>query len=259
MHDLDPQKRLSKSPEEDTYSLYSLGILLGILAVAFNLVVAIIAAANGAIATHLSLRPPLKESIFEQRLLLCMMSQFFAAVMAEVSLFLLSTNIHDTFFTICVGALFFLCFCTLGHHVWVLLGLDWAKSIFKMSILKTLYIASLFLSTLASTLALGTAYSTVWFTILIYYLTIVCHSLYFSTRLALNLGTIISLPCLSVLWSLVSFGNIFTGGWLSSKLATMVVSVIESALLMHMFMELRKELYRTRQRLKHTRVPTEPF
>jgi len=79
MHDiLDPEPEL-RPGERD--SLYSMGILLGILAVALDLIVALIAAANVAIASHLSLRSPRKKSNFESHfkwhLIFCMVVRSF--------------------------------------------------------------------------------------------------------------------------------------------------------------------------------------
>jgi len=247
MHDLvDAQKLI---PEGDTYSAYSLGILLGILAVALYLVIAIIAAANVAMASHLSLHPPRKEFIFEGRLLFCMMMQFATAVVSGGSLFLLCINIDVAFFPICVGASFISGFCILVYHVWMLFGLDCEK---RMSKVMTLHIASLFLSTLACIFTLIQAsVIVVWFTTLSYYLTIMCHSLFFSTRFTLNhlAGakiTILSLA-LCFLWFLVSALNAISGGWPFIKIVTMVASVFESILLIYMCREPFKERRRQRR------------
>ena len=169
---------------------YSLGILLGILSVALDLVIAIITAANVAIASQLSLHPPRKESTFEGRLLFCMMMQLATAVMSGMSLFLLSFNIGDLFFDLCVGAAFFVGSYILAHHVSQVLhmfGLDWRKLLFQTSKVTILHIASLFLSMLACVSALFQAsIMVVWLTISAYYATLMFDFFFLSKRSSIN-------------------------------------------------------------------------
>jgi len=151
MHDLLDPKKLEISPKGDTYSTYSLGILFGIIAVALNLVAAIIAAANVAIASHLSLHPPRREydveSIFKQRLIFCMITQFAIAIVSGISLLLFSLNI-DSFLGVCVGFFLFHGFLFLVIFVWQSLE-------FNHEMFKGLSTLSVVLSTLAFILAVA--------------------------------------------------------------------------------------------------------
>ena len=72
MNDLLSSPELRPLPREgDSYSLDSLGMMLGIIAVALNLSVAVMAAANAALASYLSLRPEHKAPNIEAHLILC--------------------------------------------------------------------------------------------------------------------------------------------------------------------------------------------
>jgi hypothetical protein len=106
---------------KDIYSTYSLGILLGIVAVALNLTTAVTAAVNAALACHLSLQigQTRKRPNIEARLILCMIVLFGAAVISGGSLVLLSFNI-DVSFAICVGVLFLSGVVIAIYHVYAL-------------------------------------------------------------------------------------------------------------------------------------------
>ena len=171
MHDL---LDIPLLPEGDSYSLYSLGIMLGILAVALNLAVAVMAAVNAALASHLSLQPEQKAPNIEGRLIFCMVMLFSTAIVSGFSLTLLSINI-DPFFTICVGVLFFFGVAISIHHVWVLFGFNWRKYMDQPR--PPLSTLSLILSSLTFMLAVAPPDTTVWFTIPIYYLILTYHLL----------------------------------------------------------------------------------
>ena len=115
---------------------------------ALDLVMATLAAANVAIASHLSLRSPQKESNFEShfesRLIFCMIIQFVVAVFSGCSLFLLSLNISTTF-GYYVGFPFAYGFLLLGYFILQSLGFNPVKRMF-MARLSALSVA---LSTLA--------------------------------------------------------------------------------------------------------------
>jgi len=124
--------KLEVGPGE-RYPPYFMGISLGIFAVALDLVIGIIAAANVAIASHLSLRSPRKESNFEShfewRLIFCMIMQFGVAILSGCSLFLLSLNIN-TPFGYYVGFPFAYGFFLLGHFVLQSFGFNPVKRMF---------------------------------------------------------------------------------------------------------------------------------
>jgi len=130
MNDLLPLLEVQLPPPGDSYSQYSLGILLGILAVALNLAIAVVAAVNAALASHLSLRPEQKDPNIEACLLICMIVLFGTAVISGSSLILLSINI-DFIFTAYVGALFLSGVGISIHHVLELCGFHWLKRMYK--------------------------------------------------------------------------------------------------------------------------------
>ena len=101
MNDLLSSPEFRLLPREGyPYSLDFLGMMLGIIAVALNLSVAVMAAANAALASHLSLQPEQKAPNIEAHLIFCVIVLFGTAVVSGSSLTLLSINI-DPFFTLC--------------------------------------------------------------------------------------------------------------------------------------------------------------
>ena len=126
MNDLLSSPELRLLPREgDSYSLDSLRMMLGIIAVALNLSVAVMAAANAALASHLSLRPEQKTPNIEAHLIFCMIVLFGTAVVSGSSLTLLSINI-DPFFTLFLsGGLVSIL------HALELLGPHWVKRVYK--------------------------------------------------------------------------------------------------------------------------------
>ena len=172
MNDLLASMEFELFPGGDTYSPYSLGILLGILAVALNLAVAVIAAANAALASHLSLHPPQKSLNIEERFIFCMIVLFGIAIVSGTSLILLSINI-DFFFTICVGFLFLSGVGISLYHVLAFFGCEWLGCMYKTP----LPASSLVLSTVAFILAIVRPDGTMWFKIPNYYFTLTYHLL----------------------------------------------------------------------------------
>ena len=137
-----------------------------------NLAVAVIAAVNAALASHLSLHPPQKAHNIEGRLIFCMVVLFGTAIVSGSSLILLASNI-DYFFTTCIG---FLLLSGIGismHHVLALFGFQWLKRLYKTP----LPAASLILSTVAFILALSHPNGTMWITAPNYYFTLTYHLL----------------------------------------------------------------------------------
>jgi len=171
MNDLLSSLKIQLLPEGDSYTLYSLGILLGILAVALNLAVAVIAAVNAALASHFSFQPDQKAPNIEARLVFCVIVMFGTAVVSGFSLILLSSNIN-AFFAICVGALFFSGVGISIHHVLELFPFDRLKPM-KHPIASL----SLFLSSCACMIAISQPDATLWLTIPNYYFTLTYHLL----------------------------------------------------------------------------------
>ena len=172
MNDLLSSLQLRLFPRGGSYSLYSLGILLGIIAVVLNLAVAVMAAVNAALASHLSLRPEQKTPNIEASLILCMVVLFSTAVISGISLILLSINI-DPIFTICVGTLLFSGVGISIFHVLELFGFHWLKRMYKTP----LSVVSLILSTVALILAVSRPDRTIWFIIPNYCFILTYHSL----------------------------------------------------------------------------------
>ena len=170
MHDL---LDIPLLPEGDSYSLYSLGIMLGILAVALNLAVAVMAAVNAALASHFSFQPEQNPPNIEVRLIFCVLVLFGTAVVSGISLILLSININP-FFAFCVGALFFSGVVISIYHVWALFGFNRLKRIGQ----NRLSTFSLLVSSSTCMFAIiGQPDATLWLTIPSYYFTLNYHLL----------------------------------------------------------------------------------
>ena len=170
MNDLQSSSEVPLFSRAVLYNAYSLGILLGILAVALNLSVAVVAAVNAALASHLSLRPEQKAPNIEVRLIFCMIVLFGTAVVSGSSFILLSIYI-DYFFAICVGTLFFSGVGISILHVLELSGFHWLKRMYKTP----LTASSLILSTVAFLLAVLQSTSTTWLIIPSYFFTLIYH------------------------------------------------------------------------------------
>ena len=184
MNDLLSSPELRLLPREgDSYSLDSLRMMLGIIAVALNLSVAVMAAANAALASHLALGPEQKAPNIEAHLIFCMIVLFGTAVVLGSSLTLLSINM-DPFFTLCVGAVFLSGGLFSILHTLELLGPHWVKRVYKTP----LPVSSLILLKMAFIFSVAQRDATIWVTIPGCYAFILC--LYWTacsvTTLALN-------------------------------------------------------------------------
>ncbi|RXW12858.1 hypothetical protein EST38_g12996 [Candolleomyces aberdarensis] len=113
-------------PSRTLYSTFSLGLMLGLLAVALNLTVAAIAAVNAALACHFSLHlPPADHKpSMEARIVFCMLIQFMASGLAGISLVILSLS-FDKAFTIVTAILFFAGIIISAYHLVALFGSQW--------------------------------------------------------------------------------------------------------------------------------------
>jgi hypothetical protein len=174
MNDVLSSLEIQLLAEGDSYSLYSLGIWLGILAVALNLSVAVIAAVHAALASHFSFQPEQKTPNIEAHLIFCVIVLFRTAVVSGISLIFLSININPFFAIRCVGALFF--FSGVGISIYRVLALSAFDWLTRM--LHPLAILSLALSSLACMFAIaGQPDATLWLTIPNYYFTLTYHLL----------------------------------------------------------------------------------
>ena len=136
-----------------------------------DLSVAVMANANAALASHLSLRPEQKAPNIEARLIFCVTVMFGTAIVSGISLILLCIN-FDLFFSICVGALFFSGVWNSIYHVWESFDLP------SLDVCKTpLSASSLFFSTMAFILAVVRPNATTWITIPNYYFILTYHLL----------------------------------------------------------------------------------
>ncbi|KAJ3527889.1 hypothetical protein NMY22_g9611 [Coprinellus aureogranulatus] len=154
------------------YTSYSLGLMLGLLAIALNLAVAATAAVNAALACHFSLHSPQKKISMEARIVFCMLVQFIASGIAGISLILLCIE-FDLAFTIVAAVLFFSGIIVSAYHLVSLFGSKWFTEL-KGQPLNSI---SLVISTIAFAFdVLSPSYAS-WFTITIYGFTAVYHML----------------------------------------------------------------------------------
>ena len=170
MNDLLSSLKFQLFPGEGSYSTYSLGILFGILAVVLNLTVAVVAAVNAALASHLSLRPEQKAPNIEARLIFCMIVLFGTAVVSGSSLILLSIDISH-YFAFCVGALFLSGVGISILHILELFSFHWLKRVYKTP----LSASSLILSTVAFIFAVSRPTSIIWLIFPYYLFTLIYH------------------------------------------------------------------------------------
>lgn len=109
-----------------SYSAYSLGLMLGLLAVSLNLTVAAVAAVNAALSCHFTINPPStgRRPSMEERIIFCMIIQFIASGLAGVSLVLLCFK-FDLAFSIVAAVMFFGGILISGYHILALFGARW--------------------------------------------------------------------------------------------------------------------------------------
>lgn len=157
-------------PESLYYSLYSLGLMLGLLAVALNLAAAAIAAVNAALACHFSIHHPPSKPSLEARIVFCMLIQFIASAVAGISLVLLCIQ-FDFAFTIVIAVLFFSGIVISAYHLISLFGSKWFKQLRG----QPLHAISLVVSTVAFCLDVPAPSPISWFTITIYGVTVAYH------------------------------------------------------------------------------------
>ncbi|KAJ2911674.1 hypothetical protein MD484_g8736, partial [Candolleomyces efflorescens] len=161
------------SSSRKLYSTFSLGLMLGLLAVALNLTVAAIAAVNAALACHFSLHLPADHKpSMEARIVFCMLIQFMASGLAGISLVLLALS-FDKAFTIVTATLFFAGIVIAAYHLVALFGSTWWTKLRK----QPLHGISLLVSTCAFAVDVATPSPSSWFTITTYGFTVTYHML----------------------------------------------------------------------------------
>jgi hypothetical protein len=157
----------SNHPGGFSYSRYSLGMLVGLLAISLSLAVGAIAAINTAIASYYSLHPrPEKfknwnerenQSIMQNRAFLCMLVQFMAFFNSGLSLILLTAPLHWPF-TIVATFLGLLAMIISAYHLHVFFEWRWLGHV------QWYHFTSLTLCTSALGFDLATPSKTTWFT-----------------------------------------------------------------------------------------------
>ncbi|KAJ3548994.1 hypothetical protein NMY22_g1047 [Coprinellus aureogranulatus] len=160
------------NPGRVIYTSYSLGLMLGLLAIALNLAVAATAAVNAALACHFSLHTPQEKISMEARIVFCMLVQFIASGVAGTSLILLCIG-FDLAFTIVTAVLFFSGIVVSGYHLVSLFGSKWFTELKG----QPLHSVSLFISTIAFSFDVLSPSPASWFTITTYGFTAVYHML----------------------------------------------------------------------------------
>ncbi|TEB31715.1 hypothetical protein FA13DRAFT_1732597 [Coprinellus micaceus] len=158
------------NPKVPVYSAYSLGLMLGLLAVALNLTVAAIAAVNAALACHFSLYKPDHKPPMEARIVFCMFLQFMASGLAGISLVMLCAE-FDLAFMIVAAVLFFAGIAISAFHLISLFGRKWLSKVLK----QPLHAVSLVLSTVAFCFEVGSPSPSSWFTIATFGTTVTFH------------------------------------------------------------------------------------
>lgn len=160
------------NPHRTRYTFYSLGLMLGLVAVALDIGVAAIAAVNAALACQFSISPPEIKPMMEARVLFCMIMLFIAFFLSGMSLILLSTE-FDGPFTIFLAVLFFGCFVIAAYQPIARFGQQWIKALRRRP---RLHLFSLLTSTSAFLVSLARArVPSSWYTLTVYGFTLLYH------------------------------------------------------------------------------------
>jgi len=224
--------------------------------VAFDLVIAFIAAANVAMASHLSLDPPRKEPNFQGRLVFCMTMKLGTAMFSAGSLYLLCAKI-DFIFTFCLEVSFCLGLAILVYQVATLLGFKaWVKRSSKRLLPLILSVVSL-IAFIISTMVLRK--NNVWLTTLATYFTCTYISLVILQIIPFDhpdaKGIVFPL-ILCLVWMAASLVPLFSSSRITLTIIVSAVSGIEAILLAYVG---GSGIWKRRGRQhRHTRVPTNP-
>ncbi|KAF6756938.1 hypothetical protein DFP72DRAFT_264504 [Ephemerocybe angulata] len=160
------------APSRTLYTPYSLGLMLGLLAVVLNLTVAAIAAVNAALTCHFSMHPLKSKPSMEARILFCMIVQFGASGLAGISLVLLCFKL-DSAFTCVAATLFFGGILMSPWHLISLFGSEWFIKLQR----QPLQACSLVISTIAFLIDVVSPTPASWFTFCTYGTTLTYHIL----------------------------------------------------------------------------------
>ncbi|KAJ2934115.1 hypothetical protein H1R20_g2994, partial [Candolleomyces eurysporus] len=153
------------------YTIYSLGLMLGLLAIAMNITVAAVAAVNAAIACHFSLHAEASHKhTMRYRVVFCMILQFMSGAISGMSFILLTLN-YDWTFAIVAGFLFFVGSVVAAYHLIALFGTEW----FTRLRTQPWHTVSLILCFVAFSFDVSTPSRSSWFTITTFGVTIVYH------------------------------------------------------------------------------------
>ncbi|TEB15520.1 hypothetical protein FA13DRAFT_1747528 [Coprinellus micaceus] len=154
------------------YTFYSLGLMLGLVAVALDIGVAAIAAVNAALACQFSISPPEFKPMMEARLLFCMIILFIAFFLSGLSLILLTVQ-FDSPFTVFLAVLFFACFIIAAYQPIAQFGRKWVSALRRKP---RLHLFSLLASTSAFLVSVARArVPSSWYTITVYGFTLMYH------------------------------------------------------------------------------------
>lgn len=159
------------TPERYTrYTSYSLGLMIGLLAVALNVGVGAIATVNAALACHFTVYVPKHKPSMEARVVFCMLIMFVAFLLAGASIILLSIK-FDIAFTIILALLFFIGIAIAGLQLVVRFGQEWVEALLR----NKFHLGSVVISTAAFVVDVSRPVPQSWYTISAYAFTILYH------------------------------------------------------------------------------------
>ncbi|RXW19359.1 hypothetical protein EST38_g6492 [Candolleomyces aberdarensis] len=223
----------AKNQGSRLYTTYSLGLMLGLLAIALNITVAAVAAVNAAIACHFSLfTEDSHKRTMKYRVVFCMILQFISGAVSGMSFILLTLN-YDWSFAVVAGFLFFAGSVVAAYHLIALFGTQWLMRLWA----QPLHILSLLLCSLAFSFDVSTPSRSSWFTITTFGVTIVYHTVavLYNTSPYHQHPSIAEICCvfvISMFWASCSVTTRILGRWFEGEwgLANMYVVCILSAL-----------------------------
>ncbi|TEB31686.1 hypothetical protein FA13DRAFT_1791444 [Coprinellus micaceus] len=159
------------TPERYTrYTSYSLGLMIGLLAVALNVGVGAIATVNAALAFHFTVSLPTQKPSMEVRVVFCMLVMFVAFLLSGVSIILLSIK-FDIPFTLILAILFFAAIVIAAFQFVARYGMKWIDALLG----KPLHFFSVLASTAAFIVDITRPVPQSWYTISAYGFTILYH------------------------------------------------------------------------------------
>ncbi|TEB31615.1 hypothetical protein FA13DRAFT_1791394 [Coprinellus micaceus] len=140
------------------YTVYSLGLMIGLFAIAGNIGVAATAAANAALLCQYSISNPTFQPRVEARALFCMLALFIAFILSGCSLILLSIE-FDPSFAIFIALVLIGGLVVAAYQPAVRYGGEWRKAVRD----KPLHICSMVVSTAAFAITLARPVQSAWY------------------------------------------------------------------------------------------------